>query len=367
MSHKIGPSSARYEQDCLAGRIHRDFAQQQVIEALDMLYQSLKKKAGRVGRFSHCPVERLKKFLCRNVTPRGLYLWGEVGRGKSYLMGLFFDSLDFLEDSEKQRIHFNRFMKAVHANLKACQGEKDPLKIVAKQMAKTLKVLCFDEFFVEDIADAMILGKLFEYLFQEGICLVATSNRKPEDLYPEGLKREQFLPAIARIQENTWVLEISPGKDYREVQNFDHKKRYLCPTGDQMNFLTRHFEYLKTQAQETDLPLNFKICGREVQAIRRSQTILWMDFSELCTSPRSQMDYIELANQYRAILLSNAPVLTPDKDDQARRFIALMDEIYDRQIELFVAAEAWPEDLYQGTRHRFAFKRAESRLRSLMD
>jgi cell division protein ZapE len=342
------------------GKIRPDSAQARAIKELQSLYEQLKKTTNQPSSW--------KKWFHREEKHglTGVYLWGGVGRGKSYLMSLFFDSLDFLPEAQKSRIHFNRFMEKVHADLRHLQGEKDPLKHLAKTMASTLKVLCFDEFFVEDIADAMILGKLLGYLFQEGLCWVATSNCAPEKLYAEGLKREQFLPAIEEIKAHSVVLCVDSGIDYREGQSFDHEKRYLASFVGQEEFLLQHFEHLKGRFQEEDLPLRLNICDRPIQAVRRTQSILWIDFLELCKSPRGKADYIELANQYKAILVSSVPVFTAEIDDQARRFIAFIDEMYDNGVELIVAAQALPEALYQGERHQFTFARTESRLKTLM-
>jgi cell division protein ZapE len=350
----------RYEKDLAQGKLRPDAAQANAIEELESLYQQLKQATNE-------PVSYWKKWFHREAKEGrvGVYLWGGVGRGKSYLMGLFFESLSFFPEAQKSRIHFNRFMEKVHADLRLLQGEKDPLKELAKTMASKLKILCFDEFFVEDIADAMILGKLFGYLFEEGLSWVATSNCAPEKLYWDGLKRDQFLPAIKQIQVHSTVVCVDSGIDYRENQSFDHEIRYLFPLSQQEKFLTQHFEHLKAKFDEEELPVKVKILDRSIQAIRRTSSVFWIDCSELCKSPRGKADYIELVNQYQAILVSSVPIFTPSIDDQARRFIAFVDEVYDHGVELIIGAEASPESLYQGERYQFTFERTASRLKTL--
>jgi cell division protein ZapE len=358
--NKILEPFAQYQSDLASGKIKPDASQEQAIQLLQRIYQDLSCKYDPEKRPSHGFFKSLFSRASSSSQPiLGAYLWGGVGRGKTYLMGLFFNALNF---KEKKRSHFNRFMEEIHAKLRTCQGEKDPLKHVAKMISQEVKVLCFDEFFVEDIADAMILGKLFEYLFSEGLCLVATSNRPPEDLYKEGLKREQFLPAIGWLKKNTEVLCVDSGIDYREF-SFDQKQHYLWPLISQEIFLTKHFERIKGAGP--DLPLELNICDRKVKAVRHCAAGVWIDFPILCQSPRGKADYIELANRYRTVLISNVPMMGESMDDQARRFIALIDELYDNHIEIVIAAMASPEALYIGDLHRFAFKRTISRLKSL--
>ena len=357
----LGPS-IQYRQDLEAGTLRPDALQQKAIDLLSRVYQEL---LAQHEKTSQGVLKKVFKSLAKKNRPiLGAYLWGGVGRGKTYLMDLFFNSLSFLEDSQKKRIHFNRFMEEIHVKLRLCQGEKDPLKHVAKLLAQDLKVLCFDEFFVEDIADAMVLGKLFDYLFEEGLCLVTTSNRPPNDLYKDGLKREQFLPAIVLLKKNTEILCVDCGIDYREFEfKFDHTKHYLWPLDSEEIFLTQHFERLKGDAP--DLPLTLRICGREIQARRHSEKCVWIDFQELCRAPRGKADYIQLADQYKALLISNVPIMRDAEDDEARRFMALMDEMYDNQVQLIIAAEAAPEHLYQGRLHAFVFQRTVSRLKTI--
>ncbi len=337
---------AQYEADVASGKIKPDAAQKKAMLLLQRVYQALSLQYAAEQRSTQNFFKYLKDVLktgFRGQAPvRGAYLFGGVGRGKTYLMDLFFNALNF---KEKKRMHFNRFMEEIHAKLRECQGEKDPLKHVAKLMTREIKVLCFDEFFVEDIADAMILGKLFEYLFAEGLCLITTSNRPPEDLYKDGLKREQFLPAIDWLKKNTEVLCVDSGIDYRQFSEdaFDQNQHYLWPLSSQEVFLNTHFDRLKGQSPE--LSTDLILCGRKLKAIRHAESVVWIDFSVLFKSPRGKADYIQLANQYRAILVGNIPVMTESMDDQTRRFIAFIDEIYDNQIELVIAAMAPPEKL----------------------
>ena len=305
---------------------------------------------GLLGRFRAAPVE----------PEMGLYLWGGVGRGKTYLVDTFFESLPF---TRKLRVHFHRFMQRVHAELTALEGEKNPLEAVADKLAAEALIICFDEFFVTDIADAMILGGLMEALFERGVSLVATSNIVPGELYTNGLQRQRFLPAIALIEKYTRVVELDAGVDYR-LRVLQQAELYHYPLDDMADeSLRASFESLAPEPGKHWERI--EINGRYLTSRCVADDVIWFDFAELCDGPRSQNDYIELARIYHAVLISGVPALGTDADDQARRFVNLVDEFYDRNVKLVLAAEKPLFELYQGGRLEFEFQRTVSRLQEM--
>jgi cell division protein ZapE len=288
---------------------------------------------------------------------RGLYLWGGVGRGKTWLMDMFFESLPF---PEKRRRHFHRFMHDVHAELKTLQNRESPLEAVAEQMAGDTRVLCFDEFFVTDIADAMILGGLFEGLFKRGVTLVATSNTPPRELYKDGLQRQRFLPAIDLIENHVEVLNVDGSTDYRLRQLTQAGTYLLSSAPDTPRRLEALFAELAHYGSATGGTIEIE--GRTIPVVRQSSSAVWFEFEAVCGGPRSQDDYIEIAREYQSVIVSDVPILEPVRENQARRFIALVDELYDRNVNLIVSAAASPVDLYRGERLTFPFERTVSRL-----
>jgi len=342
-------------EDSLSREGHvRDSAQLDVIERLEDLQQRIQ---------AHKPSPRgLLGLLSLNRQPtpsgvKGLYIWGGVGRGKTFLMDLFFDSLDI---EKKKRIHFHRMMHDVHDRLLALDDIEDPLDKVADGIARETQVLCFDEFFVSDIADAMILGRLLDGLFRRGVTLVATSNSRPDDLYQEGLQRRRFLPAIDLIKVNTDVIHMDSGTDYR-LRLLKKAGTFMTPDDEQANQkLSFFFDESATSQIRSDREL--EINGRSIVARKCAKGIAWFDFAALCDGPRSQSDYIELARWYPSVIVSGVPVLDPMREDQARRFIALVDEFYDRRVKLILSAQAKAEYLYTGKRLTFEFNRTASRL-----
>lgn len=288
---------------------------------------------------------------------RGLYLWGGVGRGKTWLMDLFFQSLPF---KNKQRSHFHRFMQAVHDDLRKLKEQSDPLEIVAEHIAKRTRVLCFDEFFVSDIADAMLLGTLFDGLFRRGVTLVATSNVPPNGLYKDGLQRARFLPAIRQIEEHTETLHVDGG--------IDHRLRVLASAATWLDArdvategrLAALFEAIAGDPGQADQTILIE--HRKLHARRLGGDVIWFDFQQICDGPRGQADYIELARCYHTVFVSNLPVLHGEHENQARRFIALVDEFYDRAVKLILSAQTPLPELYRGSRLVFEFERTSSRL-----
>ena len=288
---------------------------------------------------------------------RGLYLWGGVGRGKTWLMDLFFESLPF---PERRRQHFHRFMHDVHSQLAGLRHERDPLEQVAETIARDTRVLCFDELQVSDIADAMILGKLFDALFRRAVTLVATSNSAPRELYREGLQRARFLPAIALLERHLEVWRVAGATDYR-LRELTQAGVYLpSAAGGTPARLEQLFARLSLHG--TRAGGTIVIEGRPVAVIREGCGVLWCDFTALCAGPRGADDYIEIAREYHSVIVSGVPVLDGASDDEARRFIALVDEFYDRNVRLVVSAAASPPGLYRGERLAAPFERTVSRL-----
>lgn len=288
---------------------------------------------------------------------RGLYLWGPVGRGKTWLMDLFFQSLPF---PERRRRHFHRFMHDVHAELKTLSDVAAPLETVAERLAAEVRVLCFDELFVTDIADAMILGGLFEGLFHRGVTLVATSNVPPGDLYRDGLQRQRFLPAIDLIERHVEVVTAGGDRDYR-LRQLTQAGTYL-PSGDPNTSARLRALFAELSDHDDSSDGAVEIEGRLIPVVRQSEVAVWFDFEALCSGPRSQDDYIEIARNYQSVVVSDVPVMDALREDAARRFIALIDELYDRCVKLVISAAAPPGQLYRGDRLSLEFQRTASRL-----
>jgi cell division protein ZapE len=290
---------------------------------------------------------------------RGLYLWGGVGRGKTLLMDLFFESLPF---AEKLRTHFHRFMQRVHRELTELSGRPEPLTIVAERLAAETRIVCFDEFFVSDIGDAMLLGELLTRLFERGVTLVATSNVPPRELYANGLQRSRFLPAIAAIERHTEVVNLDSGTDYR-LRLLEQAETYHAPLDEHAAALMEErFRTLASDHTDIEADIDLEIEGRRIRCRRCGDDVAWFDFAALCDGPRSQNDYIELARLYHAVLVSGVPVFDWKHEDQARRFISLVDEFYDHNVKLIVSAAAPVDALYRGERLAFEFERTKSRL-----
>jgi len=357
-SVKLLSPLARYQQDLASGTFQSDSAQlaavnelQRIYDALVIRYQDTQTKKG-LKRF------KLAKKLQQPVN--GLYLWGGVGRGKTYLMDLFFDALPF---RRKMRMHFHRFMQRVHKELNEFRGEKNPLELVADRIHADAVVICFDEFFVTDITDAMLLKGLFEQLFQRGVTLVATSNIIPDRLYENGLQRERFLPAIALVKNYCQVLNVDSGIDYR-LRVLTHVELYHHPLdAAAQQTLQQCFDELAhgTHIYHDSIIIN----ARDVMVKARTEDVLWCTFNELCEKPRSASDYIEIAREYHTVLLSDVPLMSEKNDDSTRRFINLIDELYDRQVKLIITAQASIDNIYEGGRLNFEIKRTRSRLQEM--
>ncbi len=290
----------------------------------------------------------------------GLYLWGGVGRGKTYLMDLFYECLPF---EAKLRLHFHRFMLRVHRDLRRHAGAANPLFRVADRMANEARVLCFDEFHVSDIGDAMILGELMGALFDRGVTLIATSNVEPRRLYENGLQRRRFLPAIERMEAHMKVLHLAGETDHRlRVLTDAHTYHWPASTASE-RLLSDCFAALAPQPPRDAEQL--EINGRTVATRRRTDDVVWFDFAELCEGPRSQADYVELSREFHAVVVSGVPTFDGAREDAARRFIGLIDELYDRNVKVVLSAAADIADLYRGQRLRAEFERTASRLREM--
>lgn len=290
----------------------------------------------------------------------GLYLWGGVGRGKTFLMDLFYSHL---QEPRKKRVHFYRFMREVHVQLGRFQGAINPLEQVAAHMAEQARVLCFDEFFVSDITDAMILSGILEGLYRRNVTLVATSNLPPHELYKDGLQRRKFLPAIALLEQHNRILNVDGGFDYRMRSLTQAPSYYEGLTQESDQALSALFKRLTAEHEiSSGKPTMLRVAGREISTRGLSGDVVWFGFKAICEGPRSQNDYIEVAEQFGTVLISEVPQFSIDEEDQARRFISLVDEFYDRHVKLVMSAEAAIPDLYQGRRLRFEFERTQSRL-----
>jgi len=289
---------------------------------------------------------------------RGLYIWGGVGRGKTFLVDEFFAELPI---REKRREHFHRFMQDVHAGLRRHRNLPSPLGRVAADLAARARLLCIDEFVVGDVADAMVLATLLDALFAQGVTLVATSNLPPSELYRGGLQRERFLPAIALIEKHCRAMELDAGVDYR-LRQLERATLFLGPAvADAEARLAQEFERLADGPGEKDLRVQVE--GRPVRARREAEDVVWFDFREICEGPRSTADYIEIARCYHTVFVSRVPVMDSGGEDAARRFIAMVDEFYDRGVKLILSAAAEePGALYGGDRLAFDFRRTASRL-----
>lgn len=356
---------SRYQQALDAGEYQADEVQRRAVTQLDRIYQALLQKPA-----ASAPAGGLRGKLSRllgkggDTAPQrpvqGLYMWGGVGRGKTWLMDMFFHSLP---GDRKMRLHFHRFMLRVHEELTELQGRENPLEIVADGFKGETDVLCFDEFFVSDITDAMLLATLLQALFARGITLVATSNIPPDDLYRNGLQRARFLPAIDLINEYCDVMNVDAGIDYR-LRTLTQAHLYLTPLSDQTReTLDRMFVKLAGKAGE-DAPV-LQINHRPLQAIRSVDGVLAVDFHTLCEEARSQLDYIALSRLYHSVILYNVRVMGPLKENTARRFLALVDEFYERHIKLVIGAEASMFEIYQGVQLKFEFQRCLSRLQEM--
>ncbi|HFJ8954346.1 TPA: cell division protein ZapE [Serratia liquefaciens] len=356
---------SRYQRLLAAGEYQADEVQRQAVTQLDHIYQALQQipavsapAGGLRGKLSRLLGKSSETAKQRPV--QGLYMWGGVGRGKTWLMDMFFHSLP---GDRKLRLHFHRFMLRVHEELTELQGQENPLEIIADGFKAQTDVLCFDEFFVSDITDAMLLATLLQALFARGITLVATSNIPPDDLYRNGLQRARFLPAIDLINEYCDVMNVDAGIDYR-LRTLTQAHLYLTPLDEQTR-QTMDQMFVKLAGKKGEAAPVLQINHRPLQVIHAVDGVLAVDFHTLCEEARSQLDYIALSRLYHSVILYNVRVMGPLKENTARRFLALVDEFYERHVKLVVAAEASMFEIYQGERLKFEYQRCLSRLQEM--
>jgi cell division protein ZapE len=347
---------AIYRRRVEKGELAADAAQARAVEALERLYRDLQRAPTqrglrqRLANLAGKPRERV----------RGLYLWGSVGRGKTLMMDLFYNALPF---AEKRRQHFHRFMAHVHERLKEHRDVANPLELVAEEIAIDTRVICFDELAVTDIADAMLLGGLLAGLFARGVTLAVTSNIVPDQLYSGGLQRQRFLPTIALLKEHCAVVHVDGSVDYR-LRALERADVYQTPLGAiAEQRLAEFFESIAPD--EGDEGGALEVHGRSIDYNRAADGVIWFDFAAICDGPRSKDDYIELSRLYQTVLVSNVPRFDATLENQARRFIALVDEFYDRRVKLILSAAAPATEIYRGERLRRDFLRTQSRLQEM--
>ncbi len=339
----------RYAQAIASGQFMPDDAQAQAVHELDRVWQEL------IQRYK-ASKKAFRRFR-RQTAPQGVYMWGGVGRGKTWLMDQFYDSVPF---RRKTRMHFHHFMQYVHRELNKLSGQRNPLDSVADQIYKDAVVICFDEFFVSNVTDAMILSDLFQKLFHRGITLVATSNIAPDGLYKNGIHRDRFIPTIEMVKKHCQVLNVDAGVDYR-LRVLKQAQLFKSPLShDNQNWMAQRFSALTNTQQHSSEPII--INQRTVETIAHTEDVLWCEFSELCFKPRSPADFIEIANIYNTVLVSNVPHLTDFLSEGTRRFIYLVDEFYDRGVKLLLTSEDSIIEIYQGEKLAFEIERTRSRL-----
>ncbi|MCP5195626.1 MAG: cell division protein ZapE [Gammaproteobacteria bacterium] len=355
----------RYRLDLEREGFQHDPAQERAVLHLQKIYDQLmaqpepapaKKAGGLLARLAG----RDKSSVASGPAVQGLYLWGGVGRGKTYLVDTFIDALPL---ERKQRIHFHSFMRAVHAELKQLKQQQEPLRMVARRFAEKARVICLDEFFVSDITDAMLLYGLLKELFNQGVTLITTSNLPPDDLYKDGLQRARFLPAIDLIKQHLDVLNVDGGIDYR-LRYLERAEIYHYPLDERAEqVLNDAFNNLAPEPGHRGGDLEIE--GRFIPTRREADDIVWFNFRAICDGPRGTTDYIEIARCFHTVLISNIPVMDWQMENQARRFVNLVDEFYDRSVKLIISAAAPPLELYTGEKLKFEFQRTISRLQEM--
>ena len=341
-----------YEAELKARGYTADPAQLRAVEALDRC-------AGEWAAYKDKRSNAFKKLINRPDIPRGVYMYGGVGRGKSFLMDCFFNAVPL---KRKTRLHFHEFMREVHRELADLKGTVNPLDVLAKRMSLRYKLICFDEFHVADITDAMILHRLLAALFENGVGFVTTSNFRPDDLYPGGLHRDRILPAIALLNDRLEVLNVDNGTDYRQ-RTLEAVQMYHCPLGPQADQAMEQAFNALAESNDEDPVLHIE--AREIRSLRKAGGIVWFDFKTLCGGPRSQNDYLEIASRFHTVLLSNVPHMPVRLASEARRFTWLVDVLYDRRVKLIMSAAVPPEELYTEGPMAHEFPRTVSRLNEM--
>lgn len=341
-----------YEAELVARGYAADPAQLRAVDALERC-------ASEWASYKEQRSNAFKKLINRPDTPRGVYMYGGVGRGKSFLMDCFYNAVPI---RRKTRLHFHEFMREVHRELRDLAGTVNPLDELGKRMAKRYKLICFDEFHVAEITDALILHRLLSALFDNGVGFVTTSNFKPDDLYPGGMHRDRILPAIALLNDHLEVISVDNGTDYRR-RTMEQVNLYHTPLGDKADAeMTDAFNRLAESQDESPV---LQIESRKIYARRKAGGLVWFDFKTLCGGPRSQNDYLEIATQFHTVLLSDVPAMPPRMASEARRFTWLIDVLYDRRVKLILSAESPPEALYIEGPLAHEFPRTISRLNEM--
>jgi cell division protein ZapE len=340
---------SRYEAHLARRGFVSDASQWRAVERLQRLYEEWSAYKARRST-------ALRRMLVKPPLPKGVYLWGSVGRGKSFLMDSFYLCVPLVR---KRRVHFHHFMREIHRELEEFKGTEDPIAAVAERTAKRYRLICFDEFHVSDIADAMILGRFLEQVMERGVEFVMTSNYHPDRLYPSGLQRERFLPTIELLKSRLDVLEVDNGTDYRRLK-LEGLKVYHTPLGAESERRMRQIFSDLADVEEEHHPLDVE--GREITYRKRAGGLVWFDFSVLCGGPRSYADYVDLTKRFHTVLLSGVPRMSPKNADAARRFTWLVDVFYDARVKLVISAEAPPHELYVEGVNSAEFARTESRL-----
>jgi cell division protein ZapE len=341
-----------YDEELAARGYASDPAQLRAVDALERC-------ASEWGTYKDRRSNAFKKLINRPDIPLGVYMYGGVGRGKSFLMDCFYNAVPI---RRKTRLHFHEFMREVHRELAALQGTVNPLNELGRRMAQRFKLICFDEFHVADITDAMILHRLLQALFDHGVGFVTTSNFRPDDLYPDGLHRDRILPAIALLNDRMEVLSVDNGTDYRR-RALEHVKLYHCPLdGTADTDMELAFNRL-AEAHDEEPVLHIE--SRDIRAVRKAGGVVWFDFRTLCGGPRSQNDYLEIASQFHTVLLANVPQMPVRMASEARRFTWLVDVLYDRRVKLIISAGVPPEQLYLEGPLSHEFPRTVSRLNEM--
>lgn len=341
-----------YQQDILKRHFLIDKVQQAAVYKTQTLYDALSQPPAKVtsGFFHFFKKEKFSPI-------KGIYCWGGVGRGKSYIIDSFFHSLPF---KEKKRIHFNHFMQDIHQKLETLPKTPNPLSVIAKSLASKYRVICIDELHVDDITDAMIMSGFLQALYELNVTLVWTSNISPEDLYQNGLQRSRFLPAIKLIQEYSDVIQLDNNIDYRLTLLEKHGTYHIIDQQKSLNIMRQHLFELTGETKENDSSI--QINSRDIHCLSQSEHLIWFNFSALCKTARSSKDYIILAQDFETILITDIPIMKDAHNDIAQRFIQLIDALYDHRVKLIVTAESEPDHLYQGTNLEFPFRRTASRL-----
>jgi len=344
----------RYQQLLEKSELSYDPAQEKVIQAFNHLYLTI----NVVSQASL--LLRLKQLFIKPKPVQGLYLWGGVGRGKTWMMDMFYESLEM---KNKYRLHFHRYLREIHEQLAQYKGQKEPLKLIAKKFSRKYRLLCLDEFHVADITDAMILYGLLKALLENGVIIIITSNLEPDHLYKDGLQRERFIPAIKLIKQFNKIIKIDDGTDHRlnTIQNSD---LYYSPLNEENQKKLEDY-FIKLSPCKPKTSTQLQINHRPLPVYKLADDVVWFIFDQIFNSPRAVADYIELAKLFHTVFISEIPFLTEKNEDMSRRFIQLMDEFYDRNVKIILSAASEPEELYKGINLKFEFDRTVSRLKEM--